>query len=93
VTSTNRGRRRISDRKSGRAREAPDGASGSPGTGCVDIPSYREGKMSEKKVDDDEMPVAGPHAKPELMDEDKTPGTGMLPPVGKGKDGNQAPSG
>ncbi|KQQ36347.1 hypothetical protein ASG19_07820 [Rhizobium sp. Leaf306] len=26
-----------------------------------------------------DSPVAGPHAKPELMDESKTPGTGSLP--------------
>jgi hypothetical protein len=30
----------------------------------------------EKK---DQMPAAGPHAKPELTDFEKTPGTGSLP--------------
>jgi hypothetical protein len=28
---------------------------------------------------DRELPLAGPHAKPELTDKDKTAGTGMLP--------------
>jgi hypothetical protein len=28
---------------------------------------------------DPELPLAGPHAKPELTDKDKTAGTGMLP--------------
>jgi hypothetical protein len=28
---------------------------------------------------DQELPLAGPHAKPELTDKDKTAGTGMLP--------------
>lgn len=33
---------------------------------------------------------AGPHAHPDLVDEDKTPGTGMLPDPG---DNNPSPSG
>jgi hypothetical protein len=33
---------------------------------------------------------AGPHAKPELTEEEKTPGTGMLPEPG---DPNPGPSG
>jgi len=32
------------------------------------------------------MPAAGPHAKPELTDPDKTPGAGTLPPVDKDQD-------
>lgn len=31
------------------------------------------------KRPDKSMPPAGPHAKPELTDKDKTPKTGMLP--------------
>jgi hypothetical protein len=34
------------------------------------------GKKAPAKSD---SPAAGPHAKPELMDESKTPGTGALP--------------
>jgi hypothetical protein len=34
------------------------------------------GKKAPAKSD---SPAAGPHAKPELMDESKTPGTGSLP--------------
>jgi hypothetical protein len=37
-----------------------------------------------------EIPVPGPHARPELMDKDKTPGSGMLP---EPDDPNLAPSG
>ena len=38
------------------------------------------------------MPAAGPHARPELTDEDLTPGSGMLPKPGDA-DPNQQPSG
>lgn len=34
---------------------------------------------AEKPSTPDEIPAAGPHAKPELMDDEKTPGTGALP--------------
>ncbi len=37
------------------------------------------------------MPPAGPHAAPELTNEELTPGTGMLPRVGA-DDPNQQPS-
>lgn len=36
---------------------------------------------------------AGPHAKPELMDEDKTPGAGTLAPIGETPDGNASSTG
>jgi len=36
-------------------------------------------------------PSAGPHAKPELMNPDATPGAGTLPPIGN-EDGNVQPS-
>ena len=42
---------------------------------------------------DRKHPAAGPHAKPELMDEEKTPGAGTLPPVGESDDGNAQPTG
>jgi hypothetical protein len=42
---------------------------------------------------DARYPAAGPHAKPELMDEEKTPGAGTLPPVGESDDGNAQPTG
>jgi hypothetical protein len=38
-------------------------------------------------------PSAGPHAKPELMNPDATPGTGMLPPIGDADDPNEQPTG
>jgi hypothetical protein len=36
-------------------------------------------KMDRGPKPDQEPPLAGPHAKPELTDKDKTAGTGMLP--------------
>ncbi|WAC27485.1 DUF2934 domain-containing protein [Ancylobacter sp. SL191] len=44
------------------------------------------------ETDDADMPSAGPHARPDLVNEDATPGTGMLPDVGS-DDPNQQPSG
>ncbi len=35
-----------------------------------------------------DMPAAGPHAQPDLMNLDATPGTGALPPVGASEDPN-----
>jgi hypothetical protein len=43
----------------------------------------------EKPVPKQENP-AGPHARPELTEKDKTPGSGMLP---ERDDPNQGPSG
>jgi len=37
-----------------------------------------------------DIPAPGPHARPELTDNDKTPGSGMLPDP---DDSNPAPSG
>jgi hypothetical protein len=42
---------------------------------------------------DRKHPAAGPHAKPELMDEEKTPGAGTLPPVGESDDSNAQSTG
>ena len=41
----------------------------------------QRGEATEKATD---IPPAGPHAKPELTDEGKTPGTGILPKTDKG---------
>jgi len=40
-----------------------------------------------------DLPSAGPHARADLTDQDKTPGTGMLPPLDGGGDGNMQPGG
>jgi hypothetical protein len=37
-----------------------------------------------------DIPLPGPHARPELMNHEKTPGSGMLPDPDKS---NEAPSG
>lgn len=50
--------------------------------------------MSSEAVENKEeprYPLAGPHAHKDLMDEDKTPGSGMLPPVNG--EPNEAPTG
>ena len=39
----------------------------------------------------EDMPPEGPHAKPELTDEEKTPGSGAFP--GKANPGDMAPTG
>ena len=40
---------------------------------------------TDRAANPEKMPAAGPHAKPELTDPDKTPGAGTLPPVDKGQ--------
>lgn len=39
------------------------------------------------------LPPAGPHARHHLTNEEATPDTGMLPPVGESEDPNSGPSG
>jgi hypothetical protein len=41
---------------------------------------------------DESTPPAGPHARPELMNPEATPGAGTLPPIGKEEDGNVQPT-
>src|SRR5262245_29265166 len=41
---------------------------------------------TDRREKPEKMPAAGPHAKPELTDPDKTPGAGTLPPAGKEQD-------
>jgi hypothetical protein len=43
-------------------------------------------KKTNRSEGPEKMPAAGPHAKPELTDSDKTPGAGTLPPAYKGQD-------
>ena len=56
--------------------------------------SVEQPTLSSVKSQRDRMPSAGPHARPELMDADKTPGCGVLPPIGSiDGDGNAQPTG
>ena len=50
-------------------------------------------KLRPAERNERKHPAAGPHAKPELMDEEKTPGADTLPPVGESDDGNAQPTG
>ena len=50
-------------------------------------------KLRPEQPDQLRHPAAGPHAKPELMDEEKTPGAGTLPPIGESDDSNAQPTG
>jgi len=50
-------------------------------------------KLGPAEPDARKHPAAGPHAKTELMDEEKTPGAGALPPVGESDDANAQPTG
>jgi hypothetical protein len=65
--------------------------------GLIDCSSMSNTRKPEKQSphiqDDRKQPAAGPHAKPELMDEGKTPGAGSLPPIGESDDGNASPTG
>lgn len=47
----------------------------------------------ERRPDTDKMPPAGPHAKPELTDEEKTPGSGAFPAPGEADNDDMAPTG
>jgi hypothetical protein len=50
-------------------------------------------KLGPPQDEQPKQPAAGPHAKPELMDEEKTPGAGALPPIGESDDSNAQPTG
>jgi hypothetical protein len=66
----------------GQRHEAGDDDAGSRGTA---------GKATSREANVKSEPnPAGPHTKPELTDESKTPGSGMLSDPG---DSNEAPSG
>ena len=54
---------------------------------------WEQAKASTEKASDDDMPAAGPHAKPELTNPDATPGSGMFPAPGDEDDTNAQPSG
>jgi hypothetical protein len=59
-----------------------------------DPASAEQPTLASVNCERDEMPSAGPHARPDLMDPDKTPGCGVLPPIGsKDRDGNMQPTG
>jgi hypothetical protein len=48
---------------------------------CRNMDKPRDKRDRAEKPE--QMPAAGPHAKPELTDPDKTPGAGTLPPADK----------
>ncbi|MGY3448580.1 hypothetical protein [Bradyrhizobium sp. USDA 4353] len=50
----------------------------------------RASDSESRKPANETLPPAGPHARPELTDSEKTPGTGMLPEPG---DSNPSPTG
>lgn len=67
--------------------------------GCPDGRASEHWRRAEERLSTsgpsspaDAVPAAGPHAKPELTNEDATPGTGMLPDP-QSRDPNQQPSG
>jgi hypothetical protein len=62
--------------------DAPDGpptAQPKPGSARSD----HGGKEADPRTD---LPAAGPHAEPGLVDEEKTPGSGAMPDIGDGGD-------
>ncbi|PSC06895.1 hypothetical protein SLNSH_00465 [Alsobacter soli] len=57
-----------------------------PSKGAEQFPAQRQADRPEGARDparesreDDRVPPAGPHARPDLTDREKTPGTGALP--------------
>lgn len=46
----------------------------------------QDGKRQDNKRQPERMHPAGPHARPDLTDDDATPGTGALPDLSKNKD-------
>jgi hypothetical protein len=57
----------------------------------ADVKQPAKGKAASH--DREKMPPAGPHAKPELTDEEKTPGSGMLPDPVREPKSTEAPTG
>ncbi len=53
----------------------------------------RNREKDRRPKPDREPPLAGPHAKPELTDKDKTAGTGMLPEPDETEKDVEGPSG
>jgi hypothetical protein len=47
-------------------------------------------KKTGQREKPEKVPAAGPHAKPELTDSDKTPGAGTLPPADKEQEDSTA---
>jgi hypothetical protein len=58
-----------------------DGETGQPAGKSEDRPGFDLGGAKEKGSETG-LPAAGPHGKPDLVNEDATPGTGALPDVG-----------
>ncbi|MDI4664883.1 hypothetical protein K9U40_11165 [Xanthobacter autotrophicus] len=51
-------------------------------------PGARRAAVSPAPEPEYDFPAAGPHARPELMDPDRTPGTGALSEPGRSRDGD-----
>ena len=59
----------------------------------VKQPPARDRKTASRDRSHEKIPPAGPHATPELTDEEKTPGSGMLPDPARKPKSTEAPSG
>jgi hypothetical protein len=53
----------------------------------------KDGKATAREPSDKTMPPAGPHAKPELTDKEKTAGSGVLPDPARKPKSTEAPTG
>jgi hypothetical protein len=58
-----------------------------PGRHCTGMDQE---KQPERRPPEKKIPSPGPHADPELIDQEKTPGSGMLP---EPEDTNPSPTG
>ncbi len=52
------------------------------------VPFAEAARDKPEAPDASDMPPAGPHARPDLMNPDATPGAGTLPPIGTSEDPN-----
>lgn len=59
----------------------------------VKPPAASDRTASSRDRSPDKIPPAGPHAKPELTDEEKTPGSGVLPDPAHKPKSTEAPTG
>lgn len=61
------------------------------------MPDQKSGKPDAAVADDpkkkgEHLPPAGPHADPRLTNEDATPGSGTMPPIGTSDEPNIQPT-
>jgi hypothetical protein len=70
-----------------------DGSNGNAIVADVKPGNAKKDRALADKEPDETMPAAGPHAKPELTDKEKTSGSGVLPDPARKPKSTEAPTG